>query len=104
MTAADLLEVYGTFDESTTINLLDDVGGWNLMGYPSASSELLPDALDSIDGVYTLVYANHAADTADLWKMFDPSAPGYVNDLLELAPGWGYWIFVNSDAELEVTY
>jgi hypothetical protein len=42
---------------------------------------------------FSLVYAYHA-DEADTWKRYAPGVPG--NDLLELAPGWAYWIKVGS--------
>ena len=39
----------------------------------------------------------HASETADPWLLYDPAAPDYVNDLVEIAPGWGYWISVDTD-------
>jgi hypothetical protein len=53
---------------------------------------------------FSLVYAYHAYDTADLWKLFDPNAPGWASDLTYLAPGWGYWVKVNADKTWNVTY
>ena len=86
------------------IPLLTTVGGWNLVGYPSITSRYLPGAL-SYNGVldFTLVFAYHAADTSDLWKLFDPEmVPPTLNDLTEMTPGWGYWIYVTSDSDWTV--
>ena len=99
------LIVSGTTPVSpTNISLLNDVGGWNLIGWPSASSSPLPGALSVLGTDYTLVYAYHAAETADPWKLYDRIAPGYANDLTAMAPGWGYWIFVTADHILPVAY
>ncbi len=90
MNTADTLEINGSLPDTSTIALYT---GWNLVGFPSAMSQGLPDAF-SLNGVgsdFSLVYAYHAADTSDPWKKFDLSAP-YGNDLTEIAPGWGYWV------------
>jgi hypothetical protein len=43
---------------------------------------------------FNLVYAYHAYDTTDLWKLFDhrPGVPGFASDLKYLEPAWGYWL------------
>ena len=53
---------------------------------------------------FSLVYAYHASETANQWKLFDWTAPEWSNDLTELAPGWGYWAKVNADHTWEVKY
>ena len=102
MTAADTLDVTGSVSEITPISLSDNAGGWNLVGYPSAANSDLPDVLNGID--FTLVYAYHANDSTDPWKLFDIAAPDWANDLTELSPGWGYWIWVNADETWNVPY
>jgi hypothetical protein len=92
MTAADALEVSGTVPEEVTIPLCM---GSNLVGYPSLQSQAIEDALASMAGMYTLIHAYDAADTADSWKKYDPSAPPFANDLLEMRPKLGYWITLN---------
>jgi uncharacterized protein YjiK len=93
MTGEDTLEITGTAPTTTNISLSTTASGWNLVGYPSDENRGMPDALEA-HGVeeYSLVYAYHADDT-DTWKRYAPGVPG--NDLLELAPGWGYWIKVS---------
>ena len=100
MTAADTLDVVGTVPVTATINLHT---GWNLVGYPSEATRSLPEALsDNGCTDYSLVYAYHANDAVQ-WKLFDLSMP-FGNDLTDLTPGWGYWIWVNTDCNWSVTY
>ena len=99
MTAADTLDVVGSVPQTTDIALLDDVGSWNLVGYPSEANSTLPDALEDhgVGTDFSLIYAFHANDPADPWKLFDRTGPDWVNDLTELSPGWGYWVKVSAD-------
>jgi uncharacterized repeat protein (TIGR02543 family) len=102
MTTAATLDIVGTTPLTTNINLLTTASGWNLVGYPSAVNRSLPSALaDHGVTAYTLVYGYHAND-ADTWKRYAPGVPG--NDLLELAPGWGYWIKISAPGTWQVDY
>jgi VCBS repeat-containing protein len=106
VTTADVLEITGVKPDSTAISLYTNAGGWNLVGYPSAKSAALP-AILSANGVgtdFSLVYAYHASDTTDTWKLFDRTAPSWSNDLTELAAGWGYWIKVSATHPWTVAY
>ena len=88
------LNVVGSIPTTTNIALLNDVGGWNLVGYPALANGNLPAVLSTIN--FSLVYAYHAADP-DQWKLYDVAAPSWSNDLAYLSPGWGYWIQVGAD-------
>jgi uncharacterized repeat protein (TIGR02543 family) len=103
MTTADTLEASGTAPVSSSISLKT---GWNLVGFPtSAASLVMPDAF-SLHGLASdpfLVYAYHAGES-DLWKVYESTAPSYSNDLLSMAPGYGYWVKVNSLHTWTVTY
>lgn len=105
MDAPATLTVTGVTQTSQTIHLSTAVGGWNLVGYPSAQTLDLPGVLTD-HGVedFTLVYAYHAVDTADQWKLYDPLVLPILNDLTELSPGWGYWIFVTEAADWQIAY
>jgi len=106
MTVADTLDVVGSAPGTTDISVSDNAGGWNLVAYPSIENRDLPGAL-SDHGVgtdFSLVYAYHAADTADPWKLFDLVAPVFANDLTEMAPGWGYWVLVSADNVWSVAF
>ena len=103
MLAADTLAVTGSVASSTTVPL---VTGWNLVGYPSATNRALPDAL-SANGLGTgnfLIFAYLASDTVDPWKMYDRTVVPFSNDLLQMTPGWGYWIQVPGPANWNVAY
>ncbi|MDT8381827.1 MAG: putative Ig domain-containing protein, partial [Brevefilum sp.] len=101
MAAADTLVITGTQPETTSISLTT---GWNLVGYPAAQSQILPDALEN-NGItdYDLVMAYHAPEF-DPWLLYDPTAPSYANDLTEMAPGWGYWVEVNTSGTWDLPY
>jgi hypothetical protein len=106
MTAVDTLDVVGSIPTTTNINLSYNVGGWNLVGYPAAVNGDLPAALvDHGVGIdFSLIYAYHAYDTGDLWKLFNRTGSPYANDLKFLSPGWGYWIKVSVTHTWDVEY
>ena len=101
MTNADTLEVVGSVPPSSTISLYDNAGGWNLVGYPSGSNGALPAVISANT---SMVYAYHAAETSDVWKLFDRNGPGFANDLTSMAPGWGYWVKVSADENWTIGY
>ncbi len=76
--------------------------GQNLIGYPSVGATALPDALAGIAGKYSKVSTFDSADASDPWKIFDPQAPAFVNDLTGLGPTKGYWIEMKEPATLTV--
>jgi hypothetical protein len=99
------LYVSGSIPTTTSIDLFANAGGWNLVGFPSASGKALPDVLrdNGVGTNYSLVYAYHASD-ADPWLMFDRLAPLWVNDLSGLAPSWGYWVQATASTTWSVSY
>ena len=80
--------------------------GWNLISYPipDPNGQIFPiqDIFASIAGNYTTIYGYDSYDTADAWKVYDVSAPYYVNDLTELKFASGYWIYVTQDIILRL--
>ena len=106
MTAEDTLEVTGIVPVTTSINLSVNAGGWNLVSYPSVVNLSLPAALSN-NGVgtdFSLVYAFHANDVTDPWKLFNRTGAPYANDLKQLTPGWGYWVKVSVNHTWSVRY
>ncbi len=101
MTAEDTLDVVGTIPTSVEITLLNDVGGWNLVGFPSAASLTLDNS--HVPTNSSLLFAYHVADTSDPWKLYDIAAGSYANDLKSLTPGWGYWVFVSEDGTWSIS-
>lgn len=95
------LTVNGLKPTATEIDLF---AGWNLVGYPSDSTQVLTTALQSIDGKYDLVYAYYAVDAMDQWKKYDVAMPAFLNDLKVMDPGHGYWIQATEDCVLSIDY
>jgi hypothetical protein len=56
----------------------------------------------SISSYYTTVYGYEPTDTADPWKVYDVTAPPWVNDLSVLEFGKGYWINVAQSITLHL--
>ena len=98
MTSDDTLPISGTVPESTNIDLRT---GWNLIGYNSLDNQPIADALSSISGNYSIVWAYNARDTTDHWKKYDPGVP-FGNDLINMEPGRGYWIMMISEGILKI--
>ncbi|MBC2698794.1 MAG: PKD domain-containing protein [ANME-2 cluster archaeon] len=98
MTSDDTLPISGTIPESTDIDLRT---GWNLVGFNSPDSKPIAEALSSINGNYSIVWAYNASDTTDHWKKYDPDVP-FRNDLINMEPGRGYWIMMISEGILKI--
>ena len=105
MTTDATLVVEGPYPESTNISLSSDGGGWNLVGFPSATALDLPEALTDhgVEDV-SIVFAYKASDANDPWKLFEPDIPDYAVDLIQLDVGWGYWVKVTDDASWQIDY
>jgi len=85
MTEEANLTVTGMEMANTQIPL---AAGWNLIAYPTFTVQNVSDALNSIDGSYELV---RGYDAVAGWMTYDPMHPEF-SDLLQMAPGFGYWI------------
>ena len=66
--------------------------GWNLISYPVQGTRPITEALQSIEGSYTMVYGYVVTDTVDPWRVYGVGAPPYVNRLDELQFAQVYWI------------
>lgn len=88
------LILYGKFIPNSNLSLSV---GWNLIQYPGIQKKPVTEALSSISGKYEKILYYQASDLQDPWKVYDPAAPSYVNDLKELEPGGGYWIKVKEN-------
>ncbi len=107
MTAADTLEVVGSIPSATDIDLyFAGSSGWNLVGYPASTEGPLPGALEDHGApeAASLVYAFHADDVLDPWKLYDESAPVWASDLTALSRNWGYWVKVTGNHTWHVEY
>jgi len=101
MSEAATLTVDGAPPTTTDQTLF---AGWNLAAYPSAAARPVADALVSITAQYDRVWAYHADDAGDPWKLYDPAAPAFANDLANLEPGRGYWVRATEGCVLRVEY
>jgi len=100
MTQADTLIVSGTTPGFTNQGLCQ---GWNMVAYPAAESRDVAQALSSISGYYTAVYA-YEGGTSNPWKHYFVDAPPWANDLSQFEPGYGYWVRVSGNCTLTVEY
>ncbi len=96
-TAAATLAVSGTEPAETSIRLCP---GWNLIGYPLAQPRPVLAALSSIAGKFLRVYGYDPADPVDPWEVFDVAVPAWANDLEQMQPGRGYWLYATEDTTL----
>ncbi|MCP4544196.1 MAG: hypothetical protein GY832_44355 [Chloroflexi bacterium] len=74
--------------------------GWNNIAYPVQETQPVSEALLSISGYYTTVYGYEPTDVTNPWRVYDVTAPSWVNDLDELEFGNGYWINVSQGITL----
>lgn len=58
------------------------------------------DQLASLGGSLGMAIAYDPADPADQWKIYDPNAPAFANDLARLQAGRGYWVLSKAAATL----
>lgn len=100
MSVADTLVVTGALVASSSIPLYDNVGGWNLVGYPSAAAGNLPAAVPAEAEFVWAYHANQSPAWLSFWRGYPPEG----NTLTQLTPGWGYWIFVTADSTWNVAY
>jgi hypothetical protein len=82
----DSLTIYGIQPNPTDIQLKE---GWNFVGYPSLTPQLITDALSGLP--YDAVKHYNVSDVGDPWKTTTQG------DLTWMIPGEGYWIHVTSD-------
>jgi len=91
MTANDTLSVTGA-TPPTSITLSDE---WNLVGYNSLVSQNTTDAMSSVEGKWSSVWAYNTTEVH--WYRHDIYAPmSWMNDLKTMDAGVGYWINMTS--------
>lgn len=89
-TAPCILSVYGNIPSSTAIPLYT---GWNLVGYPSATSRLASVTLPPV------------ADIVGIWSATSPYVVDYTDKtLVTMSQGNGYWVHVTADCSWSVNW
>ena len=72
--------------------------GINIISIPlSLENNSIEYVLSSIEGSYDVIRTYENGE----WKTYDPNFPE-ISDLMEIIPGKGYIIFMNSDADLTI--
>jgi hypothetical protein len=71
--------------------------GWNMVSFFCLSTATpRSDALQSIDGNYTKIFAYKSSDSLDPWKSYNPSLPSWAVQQLNYVDRMsGYWIYMN---------
>jgi subtilisin family serine protease len=64
--------------------------GWNLVGCNSPAAQSRVHALSSI--VYASIWTYDSKK--EIWLKYVADTPGFLNTLIQLEPGKGYWIYV----------
>ena len=70
--------------------------GPNLIGYLPKENDSIQHAFSSIDGQYTWAHGYSGEEGPKTW---DANRPGFLNDLHNLQPHYGYWIRLKDDVE-----
>jgi hypothetical protein len=89
MKSEDTLSVSGSEPTNKSISL---TSGWNLVGYNSLSSMSTTEAMNSVDGNWNSVWSYEDGT----WKRYDLTGPDFLNDLITMESGKGYWIDMKS--------
>ena len=97
MTQSATLSVSGARPGTTSIALR---AGWNLVPFPSTSSQDISGALDSISASYAVAYG-YAAGPDGGWRR-NGGSPTWANSLTQLEPGSGYWLRVDAPCTLRI--
>jgi hypothetical protein len=85
----DNAELY--ISKAVPVDIVNLSQGWNLVGFNSAASKNMAQAISSINRNVISVWAYQEGE----WKVYDPANPDF-SDLTVMKPGNGYWIKVNS--------
>jgi hypothetical protein len=84
------LTVKGSMPKEVTINLRS---GWNLIGYPVREPIALSEIFKSI--------INDVKLLKNLFKSYDSTLPSFLNTLIQMEPGDGYWVKMKKAATLK---
>ena len=86
------LDVLGVPAQPPAIELQQ---GWNLIAFSSSEPLAIPDALRSVDGLYTEVRGFDGEGVS-----YIPGMPAQFNTLMTMYPGSGYLVHMQEDATL----
>lgn len=75
--------------------------GLNMVGYNSVFPKPVEEALASINGKYSSVWAYDS--NTEKWLHYFPGKPAFLNNLKLLKPCEGYWIYTNQNCIWDVS-
>lgn len=76
--------------------------GWNLAGYSSNETKNVTLAVKGINESLRSIHMYNVSDTADPWKVYNPSFPE-LSDLPMMLPYFGYWMNITTNASVNWT-
>lgn len=76
--------------------------GWNLVGYNSSTSRDIEAALSNVSEKCICVWTYDSL--AGTWSVYNTDNPGLFNNIDQMEPGIGYWIYVTEDCEWDVSH
>ena len=79
----------GLYALATSVDIPFNRGGWQVFSYPLPVTRTLTEALQSIQGNYSTVYAYDSTDKVNPSRVYDKALPLWVNDLTSWRPA-GY--------------
>jgi parallel beta-helix repeat protein len=96
-----LTEPCGSFPHEPKF-FIDLVPGWNFISMPMKKNDTaVSNALSSIAGLWDAVKYFDSADKLDPWK--SNRAGAFVNDLLDIKDGMGFWVHTTGNCTLAVS-
>jgi len=97
VTNADVLNVEGACLDDGFRKPFD--AGWNLVAYPPDAQQMPATYFDDIIGSGNLQYVTGFDNGANV---FNPNGPPFLNTLLQMKNGYGYWVKVTTPSAKQV--
>jgi hypothetical protein len=100
MVEASVWSVQGTRNDTLEVPIY---AGYNMIGWPYDSSRELGMALASIAGKYGRLDTMEYRNGQQSWTHHDSTLPAWANNLLQMTPGNGYWLWATQAGTLRFT-
>lgn len=95
--------IQAEFEQRPTTTSVPLQTGWNLISLPrrpvdSAVEQVLASVMPDVEKVFAMRPCDDGG-----WKLFDSSAPGWVNDLHAVDESLGFWVKMKAEGTLSVS-
>ncbi len=97
-TADSSFTVYGSEPGTETIHLYSGNGGWNMIGHPSENTNTADAEFNDIAHDFNIIWGYDRY--TQTWKSYVYTASS--NDLSSVAPGDGFLVLMDNDADYTV--